>query len=348
LFDIHGGLNYSSGHMDDGGKMRMKMQIAEVFQYYAHDLKHVDAYMDSQMQSEVEIIPEIIRHLIGSGGKRLRPLLLLASASLCGYNGERRYYMAAVIEFIHTATLLHDDVIDHAQIRRGKVSANNIWGNAASVLVGDFLYSKSFSLMAEQGNLEIIKLLSSATNAMSEGEVFQLVKCGDIKITEEEYLTIIEKKTAILIAAACAVGGMLSNVPQEQIQALIRFGTMLGSAFQITDDTLDYMAEEEQFGKAIGKDLQEGKVTLPLIRTLQVCTPEEGVAVKTFVEQVNEGRQAVKDIVAVIRKYDGIEYALNKAKAYIEEGKACLDSFAASDAKRTLVTIADYVVERRL
>ena len=141
---------------------------------------------------------------------------------------------------------------------------------------------------------------------------------------------------------------MLSNVPQEQVQALIRFGTMLGSAFQITDDTLDYMAEEEQFGKAIGKDLQEGKVTLPLIRTMQVCTPEEGAAVKTFVEQVNEGHQAVKDIVAVIRKYDGIEYALNKAKAYIEEGKACLDSFAASDAKRTLVTIADYVVERRL
>jgi octaprenyl-diphosphate synthase len=348
LFDIHMGLNYISDHMDDGGKIGMKMQIAEVFQYYANDLKRVDAYMDSQMQSEVKIIPEIIRHLIGSGGKRLRPLLLLASSSLCGYNGDRRYYMAAVIEFIHTATLLHDDVIDHAQIRRGKVSANNIWGNAASVLVGDFLYSKSFSLMAEQGNLDIITLLSSATSAMSEGEVFQLVKCGDSRITEEEYLTIIEKKTAVLIAAACAVGGMLSNVQREQIQSLIRFGTMLGSAFQITDDTLDYMAEEEQFGKAIGKDLQEGKVTLPLIRTLKVCTPEESKAVKTFVEQANEGNKAVKDVVAVIRKYDGIEYALNKAKAYIEEGKACLDSFAASDAKRTLITIADYVAERRL
>jgi len=326
----------------------MKMQIREVFQYYANDLKRVDSYMDSQMQSEVKIIPEIIRHLIGSGGKRFRPLLLLASSSLCGYEGDRRYYMAAVIEFIHTATLLHDDVIDHAQIRRGKVSANNIWGNSASVLVGDFLYSKSFSLMAEQGNLDIIKLLSSATNAMSEGEVFQLVKCGDIGITEEEYLTIIEKKTAVLISAACAVGGMLSNVPQAQVQALVRFGTMLGSAFQITDDTLDYMAEEEHLGKAIGKDMQEGKVTLPLIRTLKVCSAEEGAAMKTFVEQANQNGQAVRDIVGVIHKYDGIEYALNKAKAYINEGKACLDSFAASEAKKQLLTIADYVVERTL
>jgi len=326
----------------------MKMQISEVFQYYADDLKHVDSYMDSQMKSEVRIIPEIIRHLVGSGGKRLRPLLLLASSSLCGYEGDRRYYMSAVIEFIHTATLLHDDVIDHAQIRRGKVSANNIWGNAASVLVGDFLYSKSFRLMGEQGNLDIIKLLSSATNAMSEGEVFQLVKCGDIKISEEEYLTIIEKKTAVLISAACAVGGLLSGASPVQVQALTRFGTMLGSAFQITDDTLDYMAEEEHFGKAIGKDLQEGKVTLPLIRTLMVCSAQEGAAVKTFIEQINQQSGAIKDIVALIRKYDGIEYALKKAKSYIDEGKACLESFPPSYAKTALLTIADYVIERRL
>jgi len=245
------------------------VQIQDVFSYYGDELRRVEECMERHLRSEVNLIPEIIYHLLGSGGKRFRPLLLLATSALCGYKGERHYSLSAVVEFIHTATLLHDDVIDHAQIRRGKVSANNIWGNAASVLVGDFLYSKSFKLMTEDGNIAVLKLLSTTTNTMSEGEVFQLVKAGDINLTEKEYLFIIEKKTSTLISAACAVGGILGNASDAKIEALTRFGMRLGSAFQITDDTLDYTANEGEFGKAIGKDLEEGKITLPLIRTLK-------------------------------------------------------------------------------
>jgi octaprenyl-diphosphate synthase len=239
------------------------MQIQDVFHYYGNDLKKVEEQMEMYLRSDVRLIPEIIHHLIGSGGKRFRPLLLLTASELCGYRGERRYPMSAIIEFIHTATLLHDDVIDHAQTRRGKPSANRVWGNAASVLVGDFLYSKSFRLMTDDGSLAILKLISTTTNTMSEGEVFQLMKTGDVSITEKEYLSIVEKKTSILISAACAIGGILGNAAESQIEALTRFGIRLGSAFQITDDTLDYVADEEEFGKAIGQDLKEGEADAP-------------------------------------------------------------------------------------
>jgi octaprenyl-diphosphate synthase len=324
------------------------MQMQDVFQRYANDLKRVEERMDVHLRSKIDLIPEIIQHLIGGGGKRFRPLLLLICAEICGYKGEKCYTLSAVIEFIHTATLLHDDVIDQAETRRGKVSANYVWGNAASVLVGDFLYSKSFKLMADEDNLAIIKLMSATTNVMSEGEVFQLVKCGDIDITEEEYLTIIEKKTSILMAAACASGAILGNAPPEQIDALARFGLRLGSAFQITDDTLDYTAQRDEFGKAIGKDLEEGKMTLPLIYTLKKCAPDEKDRIRKIIETRGSNEKAIQDILAVIKQYDGISAALNKAKAYIDEGKASLASFENSEAKTALLTIADFIMERRI
>ena len=324
------------------------MQMQDVFQRYANDLKRVEERMDVHLRSKIDLIPEIIQHLIGGGGKRFRPLLLLICSEICGYKGEKCYTLSAVIEFIHTATLLHDDVIDQAETRRGKVSANYVWGNAASVLVGDFLYSKSFKLMADEDNLAIIKLMSATTNVMSEGEVFQLVKCGDINITEEEYLTIIEKKTSILMAAACASGAILGNAPPEQIDALARFGLRLGSAFQITDDTLDYTARRDEFGKAIGKDLEEGKMTLPLIYTLKKCTPDEKDRIRKIIETKGSNGKAIQDIQAVIKRYDGISAALNKAKSYIDEGKASLASFENSEAKTALLTIADFIMERRI
>ena len=324
------------------------MQIQDVFRHYGDDLKCVEEHMEMYLRSEVHLIPEVIHYIIGSGGKRFRPLLLLASSSLCGYKGEKRYPLSAVIEFIHTATLLHDDVIDAAETRRGKTSVNNVWGNAASVLVGDFLYSKSFKLMTDHGNLAIIKLLSETTNTMSEGEVFQLVKRGDINITEKEYLSIIEKKTAILISAACATGGILGAAPEPKVEALTRFGMRLGSAFQITDDTLDYVAEEAELGKAIGKDLEEGKMTLPLIRTLKKCTPEERGLIKRVIENRERTGQDMADVMSLIHRYDGINYSLNKAKAYIDEGKGFLESFEASEARDALLAISDYIIERRL
>jgi octaprenyl-diphosphate synthase len=322
------------------------MQIQDVFHYFGNDLKRVEENMEMHLRSEVRLIPEIIHHLIGSGGKRFRPLLLLASAELCGYRGERRYPLSAIIEFIHTATLLHDDVIDHAETRRGKASANQVWGNAASVLVGDFLYSKSFRLMTEDGNLAILKLISTTTNTMSEGEVFQLMKMGDINITEREYLSIVEKKTSILISAACAIGGILGNAADGQIEALTRFGMRLGNAFQITDDTLDYVAKEEEFGKTIGQDLKEGKMTLPLIRTMKKCTPEERLYIRKGIEEKDE--EAYTGILTLIQRYDGISYALAKARACIDEAKGFLTSFNDSEAKTALTTIADYIIERRL
>lgn len=324
------------------------MQLQDVLNRYAGNLKSVEEHMEKYLHSEIRLIPEVSNYLISSGGKRFRPLLLLIASDLCGYKGENHYPLSAVIEFIHTASLLHDDVVDHAETRRGKASANHVWGNSASVLVGDFLYSKSFKLMTDHGNFSIVKLLSTTTNTMAEGEVLQLMKCGDINITEDDYLSVVEKKTAVLISAACAVAGILADAPEEKVGALTRFGMRLGMAFQITDDTLDYIAVEDEFGKAIGMDLKEGKITLPLIRALKKCSPEEKNLITDIVKNKKPDEEDIMKIVSLIDKYKGINYALNKAKAYIDEGKGFLESFGNSKAKTSFLTISDYIIERRL
>jgi len=335
LFDIPCRVHYN-----------VSMEIKEVFNTFRNDLDRVEAWIEDALQSDVALIPEIGHHLIGSGGKRFRPLLLLATAAMHGYGGKNHHPLSAVIEFIHTSTLLHDDVIDHAQVRRGRISANNIWGNAASVLVGDYLYSKAFKLMTEYGDLRIIQVLAEATNVMAEGEVFQLVKCGDLNLTEEEYLTIVEKKTAFLISAACTIGAILGDAPPSQVEALKHFGMNVGSAFQIIDDTLDYMARAETFGKAIGKDLDEGKLTLPLIRTLRLCDEGERVRVTRVIGNPERDSKAITDILGLIARYDGIGYTVKKAESYIAAGKTILASFPESAGRSALFAIADYVVAR--
>ncbi|MBN1613490.1 MAG: polyprenyl synthetase family protein [Deltaproteobacteria bacterium] len=324
------------------------MRIQDVFRYYGEDIRRVEDCMKRHLSTDVDLIVKIVDHLVGSGGKRFRPLLLLATSDLCGYRGERRYPMSAMIELIHTATLLHDDVVDHAETRRGKASANNIWGNSASVLVGDFLVSKSFKLMTDDGSLAVMKLMCTTTNTMAEGELFQLSRSGDIGIGEREYLSLIEKKTSILIAAACAIGAILADAPATQVEALTRFGMRIGSAFQITDDTLDYVAKEEEFGKVIGKDLEEGKITLPLIHALKRCSREEKELVKRFLGTSAQQDQATGGIMALISRYGGIAYALEKARSFIEEGKGILGDFEDSDAKAALIAISDYIIERRI
>jgi len=324
------------------------MQIQDVFSHYGPELKRVEEEMEIHLRSDVAVIPEIVNHLLGSGGKRFRPLLVLTTADLFGYQGKRCHTLSAVIEFIHTASLFHDDVIDKAETRRGKVSANNIWGNAATVLVGDFLYSKAYQLMAEDGNMEIIKLISNTSNVMSEGEVFQLIKCGEVNLSEEEYRKIIEKKTSILISAACALGGHLGGAGTERIEALRQFGLRLGSAFQITDDTLDYIAREDEFGKEIGKDLNEGKMTLPLIYTLKRCTPEEREFIETALAARKTQEMPVEEILALISRYGGIADALRSAEILIEEGRAFLAGMPEAPAKEALLTISDYVLKRNL
>ncbi|MBN1548649.1 MAG: polyprenyl synthetase family protein [Syntrophaceae bacterium] len=324
------------------------MQMQDVFRLYGEDLKQVEKHMEGYLRSEVRLIPEIIRHIIDSGGKRFRPLLLMAAAQLCGYEGTRRYPLAAVIEFIHTATLLHDDVIDEADTRRGKSSANQVWGNAASVLVGDFLYSKSFRLLTEYGNLEIIKLLSTTTNIMSEGEVLQLIKRGDVGITKADYLSIINKKTAVLISAACALGGHLGEAAPDRIEALAQYGLRVGAAFQMTDDTLDYVAQTEEFGKAIGKDLAEGKLTLPLIRTMEKGSAEEKNRMTTLLKKAERTPGDIGEILTLLHRYDGIPYTLDKARNLITEAKQMLSVFPDASPKAALLAVADYIIDRKL
>ena len=321
--------------------------IQDVFKRYRDDLQRVEDYMSSALHSDISLIPQVSGHLIGSGGKRFRPLLLMAAAALCGYQGKRRHPLAAVIEFIHTSTLLHDDVIDNADMRRGKTAANHVWGNAASVLVGDFLYSEAFRLMTEHGDMEIIRVLARATNLMAGGEGFQLMKKGDPEITEADHLTIIEKKTSHLISAACTVGGLLAGAPAGQIVSLRRFGLNLGFAFQIVDDALDYTASADEFGKAIGKDLAEGKMTLPLIRTLQNCPAAERQMIVEIIRDPDRDETSLQEVFTIVQRHDGIAYALNMAQTYIEAGKSQLEVFSDSSPRRDLMVLADYVVKRK-
>lgn len=324
------------------------MQIQDVFAAYKDDMQQVEKHLDKYITSEVKLIPEVSHHLIDSGGKRFRPLLHLICSHLCGYSGDACFPLAASIEFIHTASLLHDDVIDEAIIRRGKTSANNVWGNAASVLVGDFLYSKAFSLLAEIGDIKIVQLMSKMTNIMSEGEVFQLMKCGDTSLTEAEYLSIVEKKTAVLISAACESGAVLGGASKEQKQALEQFGYKIGMAFQITDDTLDYMAKKEDFGKAIGKDLEEGKMTLPLIYTIARCSEAERNMIKTTIEKKTFSPEAIRGIFDLIQKSGGIDYSLNRAHTFIREAQEGLRVFADSPQKNHLIAVAEYILSRKI
>lgn len=324
------------------------MQIQDVFAAYKDDMQKVEKHLDKYITSEVKLIPEVSHHLIDSGGKRFRPLLHLVCSRLCGYSGDHRFPLAAAIEFIHTASLLHDDVIDEAVIRRGKTSANNVWGNAASVLVGDFLYSKAFKLLSEIGDIAIVQLMSKMTNIMSEGEVFQLMKCGDTGTTEADYFSIVEKKTAVLISAACESGAALGGASKAEAQALEQFGYKIGMAFQITDDTLDYMAKEEDFGKAIGKDLEEGKMTLPLIYTIARCSEAERNMIKTAIEKKAFSPEAIRGIFDLIQKSGGIDYSLGCARKFIREAQEGLDVFPACPGKDHLLAVADYILSRKI
>jgi octaprenyl-diphosphate synthase len=324
------------------------MLIQDVFSAHKDDLQQVEECINEYITSEIKLIPEVAHYLIDSGGKRFRPLLLLISSGICGYRGDQRFPMAAAMEFIHTATLLHDDVIDQATIRRGKTSANNVFGNAVSVLVGDFLCFKSFRLLTETGNLDILQLISRIAYIMSEGEVFQLIKRGDINLTEEEYLTIIEKKTAVLISAACATGAILGSASPEKIDALSQFGKNIGMAFQITDDILDYTGKEQEFGKSIGKDLEEGKITLPLIFAIKQSTEEEKDKIKEIITRKKGSQKAAREILRLIKKYNGIDYSLRRAAGYISEARTQLSIFSDCPEKDHLNAVADYILSRNI
>jgi len=323
------------------------MQIEAVYELVSKDLEAVEKELERNIQSEVLLIPALGRHILNSGGKRFRPLILILSARFCGYGGNDHISLAGILEFIHTATLLHDDVVDDAKVRRGNLSAHTIWGNQASILIGDFFFAQSFSLISQTQNWRLLQVLTEATSKLAKGEILDLVKERDTSCSEEDYFSIVTHKTASLIEAASHMGAILGEVNQEDEMAMKNFGHHIGIAFQCMDDTLDYIATEEELGKDIGKDLKEGKITLPLIHALEISAPADKQTIVSAVEQGDLGEREVNIVLEMIKKYQGIEYSTQKAQSHAQAAKRIINGFGSSPESEALVAVADYVIERR-
>jgi octaprenyl-diphosphate synthase len=311
----------------------------------ALDLQAVDAVIRRRLDSEVVLVRTIADYIIAAGGKRLRPALLLLAANAVGATGPARHEMAAVIEFIHTATLLHDDVVDESSLRRGRRTANAEFGNAASVLVGDFLYSRAFQMMVSEGNLRVMQVLSNATNVIAEGEVLQLLNVNDPDTDEETYLRVIRYKTAKLFEAATQVGAILGNAPPQVEAALAEFGMHLGTAFQVIDDVLDYSGDLAETGKNLGDDLAEGKPTLPLIRAMQVGNAQERALVRHAIEE--GGKADLEAVVAAINRTGALDYSRDRAREEAAIATARLEALSGSACKDSLLQLAHFSVERK-
>jgi octaprenyl-diphosphate synthase len=309
-----------------------------------NEAKAVDQLIIDELRSDVILINEIGRYIVGNGGKRLRPMLLLLAAKALGEVNEKHLILAAVVEFIHTATLLHDDVVDESDLRRGKESANAVWGNAASVLVGDYLYSSAFEMMVRTDNMRVMGLLSKTTTAIAEGEVLQLLNCNNPETTEAKYLDVIARKTAILFSAATQLGAIISGSTTEIETALANYGQHLGIAFQLIDDALDYKASAEELGKNLGDDLAEGKPTLPLIYAIQNGTPEEAAIIIDAIKTGN--RDVFNDVYAVVKRTQAITYTEQRADEEAQKAIDALTILPESDYKNALILLAKFAVQR--
>jgi octaprenyl-diphosphate synthase len=321
------------------------MDLSAIRAPVSEDLDAVDALIIERLKSDVVLINQIGHYIVGSGGKRLRPLLVLLAARACGYEGARHHDMAAIVEFIHTATLLHDDVVDGSELRRNRDTANTVWGNEASVLVGDFLYSRAFEMMVDVGIMRVMDVLSHATNRIAEGEVLQLLNTHDPDTDEARYMEVIERKTATLFEAGTRLGAVLAEVPRALEDQLASFGLHLGIAFQLVDDALDYDSDSETIGKHIGDDLEEGKPTLPLIRAMAVGSDAQRVMLRRAVEE--GGRARIDEVVAAIVETDALTYTGELAKAHAQRARNALDGVPDSPAKRSLLATAEFAVARR-
>jgi octaprenyl-diphosphate synthase len=310
------------------------------------DLTALETSIQKLITTRVGFIKEIVNYIIKSGGKRVRPILVILTSRLCGYKGDRHVAYAANIEFIHTATLLHDDVVDNAKTRRGSSSVNAVWGNEPSVLVGDFLYSRAFEIMAEDGNHEIMKTVSRATTLLSEGEILELLKTCDIDTLEEEYFEIVGNKTAVLFSAACEIGAILGDAAPDKRTSLRDFGYRLGVAFQLKDDILDYTSDDNVLGKRVGTDLKEGKVTLPLIHALRSANNKERSSIQRILNKPSASLQDFNKVKNIIEKYKGIDYTFNTMRACTENARQSLSVFPSSPYREALFALAGYMVER--
>lgn len=319
------------------------MTLSEIRALIQDDIQATDQLILNKLSSDVVLINQIGQYIIHSGGKRLRPLLVLLCAKACGYQGQHHLTMAAVIEFIHTSTLLHDDVVDESTTRRGNKTANEVWGNAASVLVGDFLYSRSFEMMVEPGMMRIMEIMSETTNVIAEGEVLQLLNCHDASTTAERYMEVIHRKTAKLFEAATLLGPVLAQRSDLET-AFADYGKHLGAAFQLIDDALDYMADADTLGKNIGDDLAEGKPTLPLIYVLENGTAKEQDIIRRAIE--TDGLALLNDVTAIIQQSGAIEYTRQMAEAEAQKAQAALSVLEASTLKTALLDLATLAVDR--
>ena len=312
-------------------------------------MERMEYRIHESLGTDVPLIQQVSKYILGAGGKRFRPLLHLLSARLCGYREHTaEYILGSVVEYIHTASLLHDDVVDEAKIRRGRSSANSLWGNQASILVGDYLYSKALYHAVRLQNQRVMDVLSETTTTMSEGEVLQLMQIQNAEITEADYFRLVECKTGVLISASCRLGAIISKAPISQEDALTAYGKKLGLAFQITDDTLDYAADQRQLGKVLGKDLDEGKVTLPLIYLIRKADPEEKEHIRSILLADTVSENDLTYTLGLMEKYGAVDEALNLAQSLSNESKTALAVFPESMPRQALMALADYVVQREM
>ncbi|VAW70809.1 Octaprenyl diphosphate synthase [hydrothermal vent metagenome] len=322
------------------------MQIDNIRALIADDMKAVDKVIQASLSSDVVLVNQLSHYIVNSGGKRLRPLLSLMSSRAYGYEGAGHHSLAAIIEFIHTATLLHDDVVDESELRRGRETANALFGNAASVLVGDFLYSRAFEMMVEVGSMRVMQILAETTNVIAEGEVMQLMNCHDADTTEQRYLDVIHAKTAKLFEAATRLGAVLCERPENEEKAMASYGMHLGTAFQLIDDVLDYSSSSEEMGKNVGDDLAEGKPTLPLIYAMRNGTEEQSSIVRKAIEDEEGGLEYLEPVMQAIRQTGAIEYTEKTARQEAERAIQQLQHLPDSDYKQAMQGLARYAVDR--
>ncbi|KAB7623138.1 octaprenyl diphosphate synthase [Alkalilimnicola sp. S0819] len=320
------------------------MDINALRELVADDVSAVDRLIQTRLSSDVALINQLGAYIINSGGKRLRPLLVLLAARACGHTGQDHIQLAAVVEFIHTSTLLHDDVVDASELRRGRDTANHIWGNEASVLVGDFLYSRSFEMMVEVGRMDVMAVLAAATNTIAAGEVMQLLNCNDPDVSEERYLEVIYRKTAALFEAGCRLGGVISDQPQVVADALADYGRHVGTAFQLVDDLLDYTGSAEEIGKNVGDDLAEGKPTMPLIYAMRTGSAAQAAAIRIAIEQGDVSRLA--EVREAIENTGAIAYTRRLAQRETDAALACLEHLPANPYRQALEQVAKSAVDR--
>jgi octaprenyl-diphosphate synthase len=320
--------------------------MADLWEAYRDEVGGVEDQVRKNLDSSVALINTVAAHILNSGGKRIRPLLLLLCARLCGYSGRDHHQLSSLVEFIHTATLLHDDVVDDAELRRGRRTARKVWGNQISILVGDYLYSKAMAQIVEFRSQGINEVLAEACTKMAEGEVLQLYYNGNPAMPEADYLRIVEHKTAGLIAAACRMGAIIADAPEDRQDALFRFGQYVGIAFQVADDTLDYTADGARLGKTLGQDLRQGKATLPLLHLLRHCSDTDRQMIKDRMETRTLTEDDLSRLIHLMEEMGSISYAMERAHAFVAAAQRELDLFEDCTAKRALVVAADYMVTR--